>query len=256
MPLIKVNGTRLYVTIEGEGTPLVMLHGLGGNHLYWQHEMNQLKDHYQVIALDSRGHGKSDKPSSYTLQDHIEDVITLIDTLDLSSCYLMGISAGSYIAQGVSVVAPDRVKKMILVAPKSNGLISSTQAFFDKHSQEVENLSEEEKQNFLYRHIYYNFDAFLKVAAAMFREPLTPEQIEVANRALNGFDFRQDLHKVTAKTLVISGKHDILNPPEAGQECASLIPDASFVTMEESGHGPNFEEPELYMKIVQEFLKE
>ncbi|WP_028401569.1 alpha/beta fold hydrolase [Ectobacillus panaciterrae] len=83
---------------------------------------------------------------------------------------------------------------------------------------------------------------------------LTPEQQAAANKALEGFDFRPDLNKVTAKTLVISGKYDGLNPPELGREIASLIPDSTFVEFEKSGHAPNVEEHKYFMELVINFL--
>ncbi|MDN4074150.1 alpha/beta fold hydrolase [Fictibacillus terranigra] len=72
---------------------------------------------------------------------------------------------------------------------------------------------------------------------------LTPQQQEAANKALENFDFRDDLHKITADTLVISGKYDGLNPPDDGKEVARLIPHADFVVFEKSGHAPSVEEP-------------
>jgi 3-oxoadipate enol-lactonase len=88
----------------------------------------------------------------------------------------------------------------------------------------------------------------------IFETKLSPEQFVAANKAVGGFDFRKDLPKIRAKTLVISGKYDGLNPPSEGKICASLIPDARFVEMQYSGHAPMYEEPETYLKNVKNFL--
>ena len=90
---------------------------------------------------------------------------------------------------------------------------------------------------------------------------LTPEQAMAASRAMGGptmegFDFRPLLPRVTARTLVISGRHDPLHPPEEGQELAELIPGAQFVVMERSGHVPNLEEPERFLALVDAFLRD
>ncbi|MGV3465348.1 MAG: alpha/beta fold hydrolase, partial [Heyndrickxia sp.] len=85
---------------------------------------------------------------------------------------------------------------------------------------------------------------------------LTPDEQAAANKALEGFDFRSDLHKITAETLVISGKYDGLNPPTLGKEIADLIPRSTFVEFEKSGHAPNAEEPEKFINIVKDFLME
>lgn len=75
-----------------------------------------------------------------------------------------------------------------------------------------------------------------------------------ADKAIEGFDFRQDLNRITAKTLVISGDHDELNPPEVGRETARLIPNAAFVEFNQSGHAPNVEQQLLFLDFVLEFL--
>jgi 3-oxoadipate enol-lactonase len=87
-----------------------------------------------------------------------------------------------------------------------------------------------------------------------FDTKLTSEQFAAANNAFVGFDFRNDLAKVKSKTLVISGKYDGLNPPDNGREVASLIPNASFVEMQYSGHAPMYEESETYVEIISDFL--
>ncbi|MEH7382783.1 alpha/beta hydrolase [Bacillus sp. JJ1533] len=256
MPIINVNGVRINIEDTGEGPPLILLHGLGGSNLYWKSEITQLKEHHRVIAPDSRGQGKSEKVSNYTLCDHINDTLAIIDKLNIKSCFLLGISAGSYIAQGVAIAAPNRVKKLILVAPKSHGDTSSTQLFFEKHRENIKGLNEQEKQKYLYKHIYYNQETISKSPFFAAQEQLPVEQFEAANRALIGFDFRSKLSRITAKTLVVSGRHDILNSSDAGRECATLIPNATFIEMDKSGHGPNVEEPEHFMKIVKNFLKD
>jgi 3-oxoadipate enol-lactonase len=72
---------------------------------------------------------------------------------------------------------------------------------------------------------------------------------------LEGFDFRPKLPYVMSETLVISGKYDRLNPPERGKEVATLMPNASFVEFENSGHIPPAEEPERFLKVVKDFLE-
>jgi 3-oxoadipate enol-lactonase len=91
--------------------------------------------------------------------------------------------------------------------------------------------------------------------ADILKSCLTPEQISAANKALAGFDYRSELHKITAETLVISGRHDGLNPPTEGKICAELIPKAVFVEMQYSGHLPMLEESEKYNEIIDNFLQ-
>ncbi|WP_199241675.1 alpha/beta fold hydrolase [Desulfosporosinus sp. Sb-LF] len=211
-----------------------------------------------MIALDSRGHGKSDKPLQYTLDDHVKDVISLLDHLKIERASILGVSMGSYIAQGVAVTHPERVDKLILVVPKSNGKTTSMKELLARHKDELKGLGGEEQMQFLSKHIYHNFSAIQKriTEIGQYETILTSEQQEAASKALEAFDFRQQLPYVIAETLVISGKYDGLNPPERGREIAILLPHASFVEFENSGHIPPAEEPERFLKVVTDFLEQ
>ncbi|KZE37278.1 esterase [Bhargavaea cecembensis] len=255
MPTFKNGDISLYYEEQGSGEPLILLHGLTMNHLHFSVDMARLRRHFHVIAMDARGHGKSDKPEAYTIDDHIGDVLALMDHLELDKTDLVGVSMGSYIAQGVAIRVPERVDRLILVSTKSHGTTSSSQALFERHAEELEGLDFQEKMNAASKYMFRNL---LEVADTMQNEDLnvrlTREQQKAANEALNGFDFRPELRKIQAKTLVIAGSHDGLNPPKDGRETAALIPDAVFMEFRESGHLPNIEEPRLFYSVVKEFL--
>lgn len=255
MALIKVNGINLNVDIQGNGFPLILIHGIGCDITQFKDEIDSLSKEFKTISLDCRGHGKSDKPDNYSLNDHIQDIILLMDNLKLTTANLYGVSMGSYIAQGVAIKQPHRIKRLILVVPKSNGLTSSVQRLTQEHEKELEGLNEHEKQMFFYKHMAYNPENLVKNPQVL-RSTLTAKEMDAANRALEGFDYRNDLHNITAKTLVISGKYDGLNPSSEGKLCASLIPNSTFVEMNYSGHIPIIEEPETYNNLINRFLKD
>jgi 3-oxoadipate enol-lactonase len=253
MELIKVNGINLNVDIKGEGHPLVLIHGVGLDISQWDYEIDRLSQRFKTIALDCRGHGRSDKPDNYTLQDHVYDILGLMDYYKIENTFLYGTSMGSYIGQGVAISAPERIVKLILTVPKSNGLTSSIQKIMKENPGEFEGLNLHEIFLALLKYIAYNPET-LKQHIHIIEANLTQEQFANANKALSGFDFRKELSKIKAKTLVISGKYDKLNPPSEGKICAFLIPDAAFIEMQYSGHVPMLEEPEIYNKIIDEFL--
>lgn len=254
MSLMRVNGIDLNVEIQGNGNPLILIHGIKMDNTQWKYEIARLNQYCKTVTLDCRGHGKSDKPNSYTLKDHIQDIISLMDILNLELANLYGVSMGSYIAQGVAIAQPDRIKKLILTVPTSNGLTSSTQRLISIHAEELTGLTDKEVIKFLAKYMVYNPKVRTDLADIL-ESSLTPEQIAAANKALTGFDYRSELHKITAETLVISGKHDGLNPPADGKVCAELIPKATFVEMQYSGHLPMLEEPEKYNEIIDKFLQ-
>ncbi|HVI48439.1 MAG TPA: alpha/beta hydrolase [Chitinophaga sp.] len=253
MALIEINGINLNVSVKGEGHPVILIHGVGGEQAHLENLTNRLSSRFKTIALDCRGHGQSDKPAQYTLQDHINDVIGVMNYFELPVTALLGVSMGSYIAQGVAIAAGNRIDKLILTVPKSNGLTSSVQRLMSEHAAEIQGMNLHEVFLYLLRYFTYDAEA-MRAYIGIFDSQLPPEQFAAANKALEGFDFREDLHKVTAQTVVISGKYDGLNPPAEGRICAELIPNATFIEMLYSGHAPMYEEPEAYMSAVEAFL--
>ncbi|GAA4014545.1 alpha/beta hydrolase [Deinococcus rubellus] len=260
---MQINGVNLNVQRTGKGQPVIMLHGLTSNLTALQPEMEQLSQSFEVIAIDSRGHGRSDKPSHYTLQDHIDDVLGVMDALNLPGVFLIGTSAGSYIAQGVASQQPGRVHKLVLVVPKSNGKTSSVARFIAEHAEEVRGLSHDEIQALVLSHIFAPStpESIRSAQAEWSRKQaeqgltLDAQQADAASQALAGFDFRPVLPQITAQTLVISGRHDILNLVAEGELIAELIPNARLEILEQSGHLPNVEEPKRLLDLVEGFLK-
>ncbi|WP_412028102.1 alpha/beta fold hydrolase [Deinococcus yunweiensis] len=261
---MNVNGTELYVEEHGQGRPLIMLHGLGANIESMRPEIERLGQIRRVIALDSRGHGRSARPEAYTLADHVDDVLGVMDALNLETVDLMGTSMGSYVAQGVATHAPQRLSKLVLVVPKASGTTSSVARLIGEHAAELEGKTNDEVLAFIGDLM---FAPTTPPAIRALREQaaqrdldlglsLSPEQFQAASRALEGFDFRPALPNITADTLVVSGRHDPLNPPQEGELIAQLIPDARYVVLERSGHLPSLEEPERLLGVIREFLEE
>lgn len=257
MPVFKHNEIELFYEDIGEGRPLLLLHGLTSNSAMFYREMEFFQKERRVIALDSRGHGNSSRLEQYTLQDHIDDAIALLSHLELDAVDVLGVSMGSYIAQGVAIQNAHKVKKLILVATKSYGEQSSMVELFERYADKFDGLSLIDKFSASSSYIYHNqnrIDEWLSKTAQNSQQLNMKEQ-GIAADALEKFDFRQHLSKITAETLVISGTFDGLNSPEKGRETAVFIPDATFMEFKLSGHAPNVEQPFLFLGITENFLE-
>lgn len=256
MPYYDNEKTQLYYEDIGTGRPLLLLHGLTSNHQMFYREIDYMKDKFRILALDSRGHGRSDRPEEFTMDDHVSDVIALLDHLNLSSVNVLGISMGSYIAQGLAIKQPNRVEKLVLAATKSCGEGSSMAEMFDRYEEQLEGMSIAEKLSISPKLIFHNQDAVnaWQKRVAKNSRMLNANEQSVASAALKDFDFREDLKRITAETLVISGKHDGLNPPEKGRETAVLIQNADYMEFQDSGHAPNVEQDRLFLGVVEKFL--
>lgn len=109
------NGVKIVYTIEGEGEPVILIHGFAANGLVnWRLPgiCTELAKSYRVITPDNRGHGKSGKPhetSSYGIE-MVEDVVRLMDHLKISKAHVVGYSMGGLIVHKLMVTHPDRLR--------------------------------------------------------------------------------------------------------------------------------------------------
>ncbi len=257
MPVFTHNGIKLFYEDFGEGQPVLLLHGLTSNSAMFYREIDFFKQERRVIALDSRGHGNSSRLEHYTLQDHIEDALALVSHLALQTVDILGVSMGSYIAQGMAIVEPEKVRKLILVATKSYSEESSLAELFDRYPEKFDGLSISEKLNASTSYIYHNQSKIQEWNKQTARNSrlLTIKEQGIAGDAIKQFDFRSQLATITAETLVISGKYDGLNPSEKGHETAIAIPNATFMEFKRSGHAPNVEQAFLFLGITENFLE-
>lgn len=113
--LLSNNRTAHYIE-QGEGEPLVLIHGVGMQAEAWYPQIEFFSQHYRVISVDMPGHGQSTSlPVNASLQDFVDWTIEFISALDLGPVNLAGHSMGSLITTGVSVMRPDLVKRMAVL---------------------------------------------------------------------------------------------------------------------------------------------
>ena len=107
--------TQLYYKEKGQGEPLILLHGNGENHEYFRNQTEYFSKSYRVIALDTRGHGKSprgDEP--FTIRQFAEDLREFMDEKKIEKAILLGFSDGGNIALIFALRYPQRVSRLIL----------------------------------------------------------------------------------------------------------------------------------------------
>jgi len=100
--MIKAKGDGIQIQLavwEGEGKPILCLHGITANCRSWDGLASVLAPHHRVMAMDLRGRGFSDKPASgYSIENHIRDILALLNDLHIERAVLMGHSLGAFIA--------------------------------------------------------------------------------------------------------------------------------------------------------------
>ncbi len=119
MPFANNQGVRIHYQVEGEGQPLVLQHGFTQKVKRWYMAgyVDALKPNYQLVLVDARGHGASDKlhdPAAYTLPLQVSDVVAVLDALQINKAHFWGYSMGGRIGFGIAKYASARVHSLTI----------------------------------------------------------------------------------------------------------------------------------------------
>jgi pimeloyl-ACP methyl ester carboxylesterase len=130
MKRAKGDGVEIQLAVsEGKGKHILCLHGLTANCRCWDVIAASLTPDHSITAVDFRGRGLSDKPTTgYSWQHHVEDIFSVLEDLGLNRTVLMGHSLGAYVSMAFAAKYPDRVEKLILL----DGGGELTQAHWDR----------------------------------------------------------------------------------------------------------------------------
>ena len=114
---------ELHVTEAGQGEAMVLLHGNNEDSTYFEHQIPEFAKHFHVLAVDTRGHGKSPRGNArFTLPRFAEDLKNLLDRRGITRCILLGFSDGANIAMVFALKFPEYVDRMILCGGNTNPL--------------------------------------------------------------------------------------------------------------------------------------
>jgi len=258
MPTISVNNITVHYVEAGQGSPVLLLHGLGGSHEMWLPILPELAQSYRVIAADHRGHGASDKPrGQYTIRLFAHDWLALMEALKLNRAHLLGLSMGGAIAMRLAVEAPHRVRSLILI----DTWAYPHPEFLAMLRQRLEKLAAGDPaayaeaaipQVYSPRFIQANPQAMADYRARVARA--NPDSLRSAIGACMSHDMHGALRRIQAPTLVIVGSDDRLVPPSHSEYLQRAIPRASLKVIEGSGHIPHLEAPAQFLQVVRGFL--
>lgn len=266
---ITIKGCRIRYLMKGSGSPVVLLHGLGGFLETWWYNISPLSKHYRVYAIDLPGHGLSDRPKDcYTVSQCTECVLGIIDALQLDTVTLVGHSLGGAIAINTTVTASDRVTNLILV--DSAGLSNDVPLIFrvttipylgDMVMKLAWKLFSEHGVKSLFRNSSLvsreTLATVLKVAqgpgidAAMLR--ILRYNIGLI-RTHNESLMLDRLPLIKVPTLLLHGANDRVFNIDQATHAYNLIPNANLVVFPHCGHSPHIEKPAKFNDTTIKFL--
>jgi pimeloyl-ACP methyl ester carboxylesterase len=252
---------RLAFEVDGQGPPLLLVHGLGYCRAGWGPAADMLAEHFRVIRFDNRGVGDSDKPRGpYTVGVLAHDALAVLDAAQVDRAHVVGVSLGGLVAQTLAAAEPDRVDHLVLVASTQGGIHShgvphaSLRLMAEAPALEHEELLRRLVVNALSpRTLSERPDLVEEVMAYRRRHAphLGPWLSQAAAGAWFGLVGRRA--PVEAPTLVLHGRDDEVMDVRNGEILAGGIPGARLVVVEDAGHLLFWEEPERFVAEVVAF---
>jgi len=259
MPNENVKDIEMYYELTGEGDPLLLIHGLGSSTRDWEEQVPFFSEKYQVITIDLRGHGKTDKPKGpYSIKMFAEDIAELLKKLGITSTHVLGISLGGGVAFQFAIDFPGLVRSLVIVNAGIEYPMDSFKMKFElfKRTFIVKLISMKKMGEVLAPRL------FIKPEQEELRKKLIERWAEndkkaylAAMNALKGWSVRDQLNKINFPTLVIGSDEDYTSS-SVKEEYTALIPKARFIEIEDVRHAVPFEKPKEFNKIVMDFLLE
>ena len=262
MPTVHVGDVDLYYEIHGNGSPLLMIGGLGSSVETWSPFWKRLTEHYRVILFDNRGVGRSTVPkSSFTIRTMADDAAGLLDAIDVPSAFVYGASMGGQIAQELALSHPHKVRALLLGMTTCGGLpailpspeVMERLAGLANPPAETSPLEILWSVSYTPEYLAAHRAELVREAAAV-RYPTTPQGYRLQAEASMRFNSYDRLPEIRVPTLVMAGSRDILMPPGNARLIVSRIPGARLHILEGAGHGFTRERPEESVKLILDFL--
>jgi sigma-B regulation protein RsbQ len=249
-----------------DGRPMLFAHGFGCDQHMWRHVAPAFEDDYRVLLFDHVGAGRSDAsafdPDRYaSLRGYADDVLQICAELELEQVVFVGHSVSAMIGVLAAIEEPDRFAELVLVAP-SPCYIDDGNYTGGFSRADIEELLDSLDSN------------YLGWSAAMAPVVMgNPDRPELGEELTNSFcradpeiarhfarvtflsDNRDDLPKVSTRSLVLQCTEDAIAPRPVGEFVHRQLPDSTLVVLSATGHCPNLSAPAETVAAIEAFLR-
>lgn len=266
MPTARVNGVKLYYEATGSGSPLVLSHEFGGDYQSWDPQVQFFSRRYQVITYNHRGFPPSEvpeDPAAYSQEALVEDLYQLLRHLGIQQAYIGGLSMGGSVALNFGIAHPEMARALIVAATGSG---STDRERFEAELEQLARRFETEGAEAvaqLHAHGPTRVQLLRKDPKGWqeFYQGLAAHSALGSAHTLRGvilkrptiFALQPRLRQLRVPTLITVGDED-----EPCLEPALFmkrnIPRSGLVVFPQSGHAINLEEPDLFNRVVLDFL--
>jgi pimeloyl-ACP methyl ester carboxylesterase len=263
MPTELIDDLQLHYLEAGprRGTPVMLVHGLGGSCALWTETLDALAAAgYRAVAVDCRGHGESGKPAGpASIGQMTEDVVALHRSLALEPAHWVGSSMGGAISMTAALTHPEQVRSLALADtwarsdPEFLALLDQRLAALDGPEPALEayaRVAFPQAHGERFRRTHPDAFAAYRARIALSDRP----SLRAAMGALRGYDIDARLGQIRVPTTVMVGEADTLTPPRHAERIAAGIPFAKLVRFPEAGHLPMVEAHADFWRALQEHL--
>jgi (E)-2-((N-methylformamido)methylene)succinate hydrolase len=252
---------RWATSSQGEGPPVILIHGLGMNRHMWQWQWDALTPHFEVVAYDLMGHGESDKPERrYEMSDFVEQVIDVMDGYGFGRCALVGFSLGGMIVRAVALKYPERISALGILHSAHDRTQAERDAIMVRVNQARDVGPAATIEAALERWFTEGFSANNPEMMDLIRKwvksnskDVYPESYRVL--AEGDAEIAKGLETITCPTLVLTGEEDYGNSPDMSERIADAMPNAHAVILPGLRHMALAEDPEAINKWLVPFLQ-
>jgi pimeloyl-ACP methyl ester carboxylesterase len=249
---------RTHAQLAGEGALIAMIHGIGASTSSWAGLVPLLRDRFACLSYDLRGHGLSEVvPGRYELDAYVDDLAALFDTRGIAGAHLAGHSLGGVIAQAFALRYPERTKSAILVSTAACRTPEEREAILA-----LARTVEREGAAFIMERAMERWftpgfqAAHPEVIARRKARVLETDPASFANafRIYAESDLGDELRRIAAPTLILTGEHDIGSNPRIARAMAERIPGAEVEILPELRHAVLLEAPALVAERIAAFV--
>ena len=249
-------GIRLHYAEQGDrsGQVIVMLHGFTDSWFSYSRVLPFIDPKYHVYVLDQRGHGNSDRPrQGYTPRHFAEDVLAFMESKGLKEVTVVGHSMGSFVAQYVAALAPERVNNLILIGSASSARNSAVKEL----QQAINSLSDRVSEKFIRD---FQSGTLAQPVPEEFMNSVVKESQKLPARVWKAVindllaDAGAELNNIKSPTLIIWGDKETIFLRAEQDALLSAISSARLRVYEGAGHSPTWEQPERFARDLQDFI--
>lgn len=258
--MVNSGEAEIYYEVEGEGTPLILVEGIGYSSWMWL-KQKKMSEVLKLIIFDNRGVGKSSKPDTpYTMDQMCEDITLVADSAGIGKFFLLGSSMGGMIAQEYALKHEDRLKGLILadtnIGPGSIMPGEEVLRILSSPSNpnSIDDLGTRMLPAFSENYVRESPEDFHNIIRIRYDERNIEIKYLQQLAAVVNFSSGDALGRLSLPVLIITGDQDKIVPPGNAKILGNRIKNSLQVTIRNAGHLSMIEKPEVFNRVVLEFI--